>query len=46
MKEKKVESKKSKNKKVALHLKGDIKTFKKEIEEDKELIKSLKSKRK
>lgn len=30
-------------KKVVRHLKGDIKTFKKEAQEDRELIKSLKS---
>jgi len=30
-----------KKKKVVSHLKGDIKTFKKEIKEDKELISSL-----
>lgn len=32
-------------KKVIKHLKGDIKGFKKEIKEDKELIKSLKKKK-
>lgn len=34
---------KDKKKKVIKHLKGDIKTFKKEISEDKELIGVLKS---
>lgn len=34
--------KKQKEKKVIKHLKGDIKTFKKEMNEDKELIKKLK----
>lgn len=33
-----------KSKKVINHLKGDIKTFKKEAAEDRELIKSLKAK--
>lgn len=33
-----------KNKKVVSHLKGDIKGFKKEIQEDKELIRQLKVK--
>lgn len=33
------------NNKVIKHLKGDIKTFKKEEAEDRELIKSLKSKK-
>lgn len=33
------------NKKIIQHLKGDIKTFKKEAEEDKKLIKQLKKKK-
>lgn len=33
-------------KKVIAHLKGDIKTFKKEVHEDKELIKKLAKKKK
>jgi len=33
------------NKKVISHLKGDIKTFKKEAKEDRELMKSLKHKK-
>lgn len=37
---------KKKKAKVVKHLKGDIKTFKKEIREDKELIKALKPKKK
>jgi hypothetical protein len=32
--------------KVIKHLKGDIKTFKKEVAEDKELIRSMKKKKK
>ena len=35
-----------KTKKVIKHLKDDIKTFNKEAEEDKELIKDLKKKKK
>ena len=46
MKEKrKPKNKKMKNE-VVSHLKGDIKTFKHEAQEDKELIKKLKSKKK
>lgn len=45
-KTKKSSPKKSENLKVTSHLKGDIKTFKQEIKEDKSLIKSLKKKRK
>jgi len=38
--------KKKNSKKVIKHLKGDIKTFNKEAEEDRELIKELKKKNK
>jgi hypothetical protein len=38
--------KESQKKKVIKHLKGDIKTFKKEASEDKKLIKKLKPKKK
>lgn len=38
--------KKNQKKKVVKHLKGDIKTYKKELKEDKNLIKDLKSKTK
>lgn len=34
-----------KRKKIVAHLKGDIKGYKKEIQEDKELIKELKEKK-
>ena len=37
---------KNKNKKVIAHVKKDIKTFKHEAHEDKELLKSLKDKKK
>lgn len=36
---------KKQKKKVVSHLKGDMKTFKHEIKEDKDLIKSLKGKK-
>ena len=36
--------KKNQKKKIIEHLKGDIKTFKEEASEDKDLIKSLKKK--
>ena len=45
-KEKKMKNEKKKKKKVVSHLKGDIKGFKKEIKEDKELIQQLKGKKK